>query len=150
MAGRFKAATARVRILESETRANKAEFEMSKKTFIEKSENDDKYIRALRSELTKLKEEVERLRNAPPETVTRVIYKAPEELRESQRHNSMMNFSQDDGDELTKVANNFMLVEKRSICKGLRAKQKRENHSRADGGKNRSRETDCFCACQDR
>lgn len=103
MANKYKAATSRVRVLESEGRATKAEFEMSKKTFIEKSETDDKYIRALRAELTKVKEEVERLRNAPPETVTRVIYRQPQELGESQRHNSMMNFSQDDGDELGKV-----------------------------------------------
>lgn len=92
-----------MKILESESRAAKTEFETSKKTFFEKSETDDKYIRALRAELTRAKEEIERLKNAPPETVTRVVYRSPEELGESKRQASMLNFSQDDGDELTKV-----------------------------------------------
>ena len=71
-------------------------------TFMEKSETDDKYIRALRTELSKYKEEVERLRNAPAETVTRVVYKQAEELGDHQ-HNSLLNFSNNDVDELSKV-----------------------------------------------
>ncbi len=69
---------------------------------MEKSETDDKYIKALRGELSKAKEELERLRNAPAETVTRVVYKQPEELGDYQQ-NSLLNFSHGDVDELTKV-----------------------------------------------
>ena len=104
MTNKVKAATSRIKILESETRATRTEFEQSKKTFIEKSETDDKYIRALRAELTRAHQEIEKLRNTPAETVTRVIYKTPEELGDNQRHNSLLNFSQDDGDEVAKVA----------------------------------------------
>lgn len=104
MTNKIKAANSRIKILESETRATRTEFEQSKKTFIEKSETDDKYIRALRAELNKAQLELEKLRNMPPETVTRVIYKAPEELGgDKNRHNSLLNFSQDDGDEVAKV-----------------------------------------------
>ena len=49
-----------------------------------------------------MKEELERLRNAPAETVTRVVYKQPEELGDYQQ-NSLLNFSHGDVDELTKV-----------------------------------------------
>lgn len=107
MSNKVKAATSRIKILESETRSTRVEFEQTKKTFIEKSETDDKYIKALRLELQKVYQEMEKLKKMPAETVTRVIYKAPEELGGDQhRHNSLLNFSHDDGDELAKVDTN--------------------------------------------
>ena len=42
--------------------------EMNKKVLHDKSENDNRYINALKAELGKTKKEVERLRNKNPET----------------------------------------------------------------------------------
>lgn len=104
MSNKVKAATSRIKILESESRSIRTEFDQAKKTLIEKSETDDKYIKALRQELHRAQLELEKLKNMPAETVTRVIYKAPEELGGDQhRHNSLLNFSQDEGDEVAKV-----------------------------------------------
>lgn len=49
-----------------------------------------------------MKEEIERLKQAPAETITRVVYKPPEELGKDHL-NSLLNFSGAEGDELTKV-----------------------------------------------
>jgi len=51
---------------------------------IEKSENDDKFIQALKKEVQKLQKKVEYLEAKAPEIITRVVYKPNEEVGDRQ------------------------------------------------------------------
>jgi len=52
---KLKAVTARKNILEKELKDAKAEYENKKKLLSEKSDNDNKYIAALKNEIDKLR-----------------------------------------------------------------------------------------------
>ncbi len=62
MKAKTKGLTSRNQVLENEIKTVKTEQETSKKLLIEKSKNDDSYIKALKSETSKLKNEVEKLK----------------------------------------------------------------------------------------
>ena len=81
--GRIRGQNSRNKILEDEIRTIKTDYEMNKQLLMEKSDNDTKYIQALKSEMAKAKREIERLRSKPSETLTRVVYKAKEEIEPS-------------------------------------------------------------------
>jgi len=55
ISSKLKAVTARKNILEKELKDAKAEYESNKKLLSEKSENDNKYIAALKNEIDKLR-----------------------------------------------------------------------------------------------
>jgi hypothetical protein len=86
---KLKGFTCRNKNLEQEIKTVRIESEISKQVHNEKSENDNRYINALKTELTKTKTEISRLRNKNPETLTRVIYRAKEQIEPS----SLLNFS---------------------------------------------------------
>ena len=82
MTEKVKALNSRKTVLEKENREMKGEFDRAKQILKEKSENDDKYIVAL-------KKEVERLRDKSPGVQTRIVYrdKPAETKREDQDEN---------------------------------------------------------------
>jgi len=63
-----KAANVRKTVLEHDVKDIKVEYEKNKKILLEKSDNDDKYIQAL-------KQEVEKLKNQQPVTQTKIVYR---------------------------------------------------------------------------
>ncbi|CAK64446.1 unnamed protein product (macronuclear) [Paramecium tetraurelia] len=65
---KIKAVSSRRQILEDQIKDVKVEYEKNKKILLEKSENDDKYIFALKSELDKLKKN-------QPQSETKIVYK---------------------------------------------------------------------------
>ncbi|CAD8190015.1 unnamed protein product [Paramecium pentaurelia] len=65
---KIKAVSSRRQILEDQIKEVKVEYEKNKKILLEKSENDDKYIFALKSELDKLKKN-------QPQQETKIVYK---------------------------------------------------------------------------
>jgi len=56
----------RKRVVEREIQVLKEDHQKQAKTFLEKSDNDDRYIRALKSEIVKL-------RNKPPVVQTKIL-----------------------------------------------------------------------------
>ena len=73
---KVKAVTSRKNYLEKEIKELKAEYEKNKRVFMEKSENDDKFIAALKKEL-------EKSRSVTPPVQTRIVYRdKPAEKKE--------------------------------------------------------------------
>lgn len=67
MQGKVKSLNSRKLILENEMKELKADFEKKKQIFVEKSENDDRFIALLKQENDKLKRD--------EKVVTKVVYK---------------------------------------------------------------------------
>lgn len=109
---KYKGVSSRNKVLDSQLRDVKVQFESNKKFFIDKSENDDKYVNALKNEVQRLKKVINIEKNKTPEVVTRVVYKA-QELQNEQP--SLLNFStNEDLDEATKV--NYDLLDETNDC----------------------------------
>ncbi|KAM3129583.1 hypothetical protein pb186bvf_018334 [Paramecium bursaria] len=68
---KFKAVSSRRSILEEQIKDSKLEYDKNKKILLEKSENDDKYIAALKQELEKIKRQ--------SNVETKIIYKQADE-----------------------------------------------------------------------
>lgn len=68
---KLKAVNARKLILEKEQKDMRTEIDSHKKLLLEKSNNDDRYI-------TALKAEIEKLKNRQPEVINKVIYQRVE------------------------------------------------------------------------
>jgi hypothetical protein len=96
---KFKAQKSRNKTLEDEIQKIRNEYDLNKQLLFEKSENDNRYIHALKIETQKLKKEMEsvKINNANNEIFTRVVYRNRDEL-DSQgqgQERSMLNFSKD-------------------------------------------------------
>ena len=77
-----KGFSSRNKVLDKELKTLKVGFEHDKQVFIDKSQNDDKYVNALKDEVNRLKDMYEKLKNQPPETITRVVYKVKDEFHD--------------------------------------------------------------------
>jgi hypothetical protein len=95
---KFKAQKSRNKTLEDEIQKIRNDYDLNKQLLFDKSENDNRYIHALKMETQKLKKEMEsvKINNANNEIFTRVVYRNHDE-RDTQGERSMLNFSKDLG-----------------------------------------------------
>ena len=98
---KFKAQKSRNKTLEDEIKSIRNDYDLNKQLLFEKSENDNRYIHALKTETQKLKKEMDSVKshNANNEIFTRVVYRNQNQ-GDSQgngqgQERSMINFSKD-------------------------------------------------------
>eukprot|EP01016_Furgasonia_blochmanni_P038593 TRINITY_DN4686_c0_g2_i1.p1 TRINITY_DN4686_c0_g2~~TRINITY_DN4686_c0_g2_i1.p1 ORF type:complete len:464 (+),score=117.02 TRINITY_DN4686_c0_g2_i1:404-1795(+) len=100
--GKMKALNSRKTVLENELRDIKMDYEKNKKILLEKSEADDRYIAALKTEIDKLK-------NTLPPIQTKIVYKnnGPDDYPPPKKRND------EDSEEVLKLKREmkFMIAE---------------------------------------